>query len=231
MAHNFYEVKVLSAVRYGVFINIYLFGGVALTAFLTWQLHQIAILYIGVFVFCITPVFMKKIFRRKFIRDVKINFLLESIRIDFYKKGESDLFNRIEVDYNKINSYRFSEDVDSSAIALYTKNGSKVSLHFEDQIENDSDSIVSVFRKHLKGYNQRTLGQAKIHLKPSLYTTKFGTAVIACLGTGWILVSIYLLINIPKTVPFTTIGGIFFFLQILTQRKRDIQTNLQENDK
>ncbi|KEQ28444.1 hypothetical protein [Pedobacter antarcticus] len=229
MAGDFYEVKVLSAVRYGVFINIYLFGGVALTAFLTWQLHQIVILYIGVFIFCITPVFMKKIFRRKFIRDVKINFLPESIHIDFYKKGESDLFDRIEVDYNKINSYRFSENVDSSVIALYIENTSKLSLHFENQ--NDIDSIVSVFRKYLKDYNHRNVGRPKIRLKPSLYTTKLGTAVIIFLGIGWILISIYLLINIPKTIPFTTIGGIFFFLQILTQRKRDIQTSVMENGK
>lgn len=225
---NNYETTVLNAKAYRIFYFTYLFGGMALSAFLTWYLHQITILWGGVILFCVCPILLKKQFRFRFTQSAIILFGKDKMIIELYDIKNDILEEHIEHNYDEIKSYRILEENNESYLRLYFKTGDKKSYNFEEHKSENKGSIVYAFAKQVRWYNEHNQEGNKIALKPSFYTTKVAWYILIVLGIGYAVLFMYLINHLPKAIPFSVIGGIILFLSILVQRRRDIKQYQEE---
>jgi hypothetical protein len=217
-------VQLLSAQKYRYFIYFYLFGGLAAIALITWYTHQGLILVIGSLILSLCPVFFKKGFRKRFIYKACFEFHAEKIVVTTYSHGEETFLDKTEFRYDHLRSYRIFEAEDESYLKLYLQNNTEAAYNFEHADRDGSESTIAIFTKYIKAFNQ-TIGQSEyIVPKPSFYTTKVGTFILTIIGGGWLILLFFLLSRKPQVLPIAVLGGMWFFLQILTQRKRDIRS-------
>jgi len=216
------EAQLLSATKYRYFINIYLFGGLAAIALITWYTHQGLILVFGSLILCLCPVFFKKRFRKRFTYKACFEFDEEKIVVTTYSPDEQTVLDTTEFRYDRLRSYRVFEAVDESYLKLYLQNNTEAAYNFEHEDQHGGESTIAILSKYIKAFNQ-TIDQSEYIIpKPSFYTTKVGTFFLTIIGCGWLILSFFLLSRKHQALPIAVLGGMWFFIQILTQRKRDI---------
>lgn len=129
----------------------------------------------------------------------------------------------MEIEISNISSYKFEEGYGKTYIILYLKGGKKISLDFGDRISNQ-EYILDAILLYITSYNLQCEENEIIMRKPVFIATQLGLIFIICLGIVWAFISIFLAIYHRKTIPFTTIGGISFFIQMLTLRQKALRT-------
>ncbi|CAM4397831.1 hypothetical protein SAMN06265348_116104 [Pedobacter westerhofensis] len=210
-------IKLLYANRYRYFIYTYLLIGLSIMAIITWYTHQGLILTIGALIVCLAPVFFKRQFRHPYTKDCTIEFDKNKMLIEIPSDDSKTI---IEHRYECIKSYRCTEALNESYLGLYLRDGSRKDYNFDNQDIGTPDSVLTLFSKYIQNFNRST-DNDKVTIKPSLLISTFGTIILTTIGCGWLILLSYMLLQKPKILPIGILGGIFFFLQILSQRKRD----------
>lgn len=225
------EVKIINVKKYMILVFFYVIGGSLGLFLLALHLRIPSLMLIGLFAFIILPVVFLKTFRKAFVRNSVISFHDASFSIQLFNRKTEGKEEEHEYHYLDIKSYMTTEQVrdHSSSLKLYLKNGSKVEYTFVEQRYNNESDVIYKFAKQVKIYNAHNSGQSEIKYHPNLFATTIGGYLIAILGVCWIGLILFFVIYKHKALAPTTIGGILLFVQILFQRKRDLDKIAEEH--
>ena len=221
-----HEVKILNTNKYVIFINAYIIIGVFLTGLLSWHSRNTALPWIGGFIFLLIPVYAKSRLQKPFIQLASFGFNEAGICIQYHSAGGSSTRDHIQIRLVDLSAYEYDDGVGKCYFRFFFKNGKQKSFDFQDRVK-DEIYIIDKIIQHIKKYNGLLEGHGKITMKLSFIASGKGLFFILALGFGWMVICTYLAIHHIKAVPFTTIGGILFFIQIIILRKRDL-TNYKE---
>lgn len=200
--------------------------GTALTILIAMRFHSEIVIPIGILIFWLGPaLFFQNQLRKPFTKKATLNFRNDCISVGIFNKKNGELEQSNKIRFDEIKSFKAMNSTkdDSSFLKINFKNGSKLSYTFLQQSkENTKSSITSLVAEYIHLYNIQNENKTII-LAPSFFASKVGTYCIA--GLTIILIAAVLLQTIykPKTIPFTLFAGAILYLQIITQRKRDIR--------
>lgn len=207
--------------RYTVFITAYIFIGVTLTAILALLTHIEAIIWIGMALFIVAPGLFANFFRKSFTQQVKLLFADELLYIEKVEKYET-----INIYYGEIQSVRVIDSTkdDSLFLRVFFKDKTSLKFTFVKQSSKYLKVPVSeVLFQFLNSYNKTQVNDAKITIAPSLFARKEGKIYIYVISILLLIcIMLQILLN-PKTIPFSLLGAIAFYLVIVVQKKRDIE--------
>jgi hypothetical protein len=226
-AEETHIVKILNTKKYVIFINAYIILGVILTGLLTWHYRKIEVAWIGGFTFLLIPVLAKSHLQKPFNRIASFRFNEAGICIQFHCAGGTARQDHIRIRFVDLRAYEYDDGIGKCYFRFFFRNGKEKSFDFQDRIK-DEVYIIDKIIQHIKKHNGLLGGDDKITKKLSFIASRKGLFFILALGFGWMVICIYLATHHIKAVPFTTIGGILFFIQIIIHRKRELTNYKQE---
>ena len=216
------NTHIINARRYMTLIILILITGTLLTIILA-KVSQIFI--VGIFIFWIGPFFIQKRLKKPFFRKVCLDFYTDKISIKVFKRGDENLDDELEIFYSQIKAFKTinSSRDDTSFLKIVTKTGRVVKYTFVDQSnEGKSTDVTDVVKKYIRKFNSEHLPQDKIALLPSFFATKSGSIYIGILTLALIVVIIVQIIYKPGSIPFSIFAGLALTMQIIFQRKKDL---------
>jgi hypothetical protein len=224
---NTINTSVLSAKGFFIAMLLVIGIGTCLTIVISIKLHNIILIPVGIFIFWICPtlLFQKK-FRNYFTRKATVKFSPEYFSVEIFNRKTNELETIDNNNFSEIKSFKAinSAKDDSSFLKINFKNENKVSYTFLGQGKADrTTDITKLFVNYIHSFNNIQTGSEKITLAPNLFASKAGTFYIAALTILLIIALSLQIIYKPKTIPFTLFAGIFLYIQIIAQRKRDVR--------
>jgi hypothetical protein len=219
--------SIINAKRFFISMLLVIGIGTCLTIIIAIKLHSIIVIPIGIFIFWICPtlLFQKK-FRNSFTRKATVKFSSDYFSVEIFNRKTEELEHTDNNRLSEIKSFKAinSTKDDSSFLKINFKNGNKAAYTFLGQGKNDSNTdITNLVVNYIHSYNSTQSESEKITLAPNLFASKAGTFYIAGLTILLIIALSLQLIYKPKTIPFTLFAGIFLYIQIIAQRKRDVR--------
>ncbi|SHF03817.1 hypothetical protein [Flavisolibacter ginsengisoli] len=217
------ETTTINNKNYGIFIFVYIFGGIALFMLVGLSLHSVIIGVGGYITVMISPLFFEKQFRKRFIKKATVVFASDCLQIKQYRFSDNEPDDVAELPFNDIKSYKAwaSSKNDFSSIKFILADGTKTKYTFVEQY-GGKDDIVDILHKSIGIFNKSRAEGQKIRLIPNLFATKAGKYFIAVLTLLLITTIIVQIIYKPKTIPFSLLAGAMLYLQILAQRRKDL---------
>lgn len=228
--------SIVNAKRFFISMLLVVGIGTCLTIILAIKLHSIIVIPVGIFIFWICPtVLFQKKFRKFFTRKATVKFDPDYFSVEIFNRKTEELETTDNNDFSEIKSFKIinSAKDDSSFLKINFKNGNNVAYTFLGQGKVGSRTdITELVVNYIHSYNNAQNGKGKIILAPNLFTSKAGTFYIAAITILLIIALSLQLIYKPKTIPYTLLAGIFLYIQIIAQRKRDVRDleNFNEKD-
>lgn len=147
--------KIVEARKYSVLLLSYFLGGIFLSAFAAWQLHHLAILWIGFIIFGICPIIFKKYYKRPFIKKVSVECTNSYFDINVFDSKKDEVMSVHKYFYNDIKSYRTFESTteSSSQLKIWLREGGSVNYIFVEEKYDEGDSILNIIMKEIKAYS------------------------------------------------------------------------------
>lgn len=220
------DTHVIDAKKSLIFIIVYVFGGTLLTIISAVKFHSLLLSLILLFIFWLCPFLFKKQFRKFFTRKATVKFSSDYFSVEIFNRKTEELEHTDNNRFGEIESFKAinSTKDDSSFLKINFKNGNKAAYTFLGQGKRDSKTdITNLVVNYIHSYNSAQSESKKITLAPNLFASKAGTFYIAGLTVLLIIALSLQLIYKPKTIPFTLFAGIFLYIQIIAQRKRDVR--------
>jgi hypothetical protein len=220
------DTHVIDAKKSLIFIIVYVFGGTLLTIISAVKFHSLLLSLILLFIFWACPFLFQKQFRKYFTRKATVKFCSDYFSVEIFNRKTEKLEHTGNNRFGEIKSFKVinSTKDDSSFLKINFKNGNKAAYTFLGQGKNDSNTdITNLVVNYIHSYNGAQSETEKITLAPNLFASKVGTFYIAGLTILLIVALSLQLIYKPKTIPFTLFAGIFLYVQIIAQRKRDVK--------
>ena len=218
------EVYVINGKRYSLFILSILLIGTGVLIFLAKVFLLLGL--ISLIIFWVGPIFIQKRIRSPFLKKIDIGFSFDKISIELFNKEGERLEKKIEIYYHQIKAFKIinSDKDDTSYLKIICKDGQVISFSFTGQSnEGGKTDVTDLVVKYIHQFNNKQLPEDRITLIPSFFASKKGTVYIAILTLVLIVVLIYQIISKPSTIPFSIFASLLLTLQIISQRKRDLQ--------
>jgi len=197
--------------------------GTILTMYVAIHFKNPVLIFCGFIIFWAGPfVFLKKL-RKPYTKNVCIRLKEDAIVMDIYNNMTEALESHNEYKLDTIQYYQSynSAQGDTARLWMELKDGTMVNYTFVNQRAGNyvTDKITDL----ILGYNDNhgSDDDKKIILRPNFYATKIGNYAVVILAVGWICLLLFQIKNNPKTIPYTSMGGITFFITIWAQRQRD----------
>ena len=212
--------------KFNLFVVIFMFGGVSLTIFAAVKLHYTFVIFLGVFIFVVSPFLFQKRFRKAFSENATVSFFSDYFSIDF-KEINTDAI--VKTDINRFDQIKFfkiydSTENDFSSLKLIFSDNTKISYTFSNQRNDGSSTDINVLvRNYIKAYNSGKTSEAKIKIIPNLFATTSGLYFIAILIAMMITTLVFEIIYKPKTIPFSLTVFALIYLGFIAMRKIDIR--------
>ena len=225
------NTKIINSNKCIFFAALYMFLSISINLYISLEIiHNILILFIGVFITFIPLIFYKK-FQEKFTTNAIISFSNENINLKLFGRLSINLVNNYDFKYNQIGSFLAKDATkdNGSYLILKMKNNGSYSFRFLDE---EKTEITNLVFKHVLEFNESIINnQNKIKLTPGFFATKSGKIAVYILTALLIITVTVEIIFLEKCQSYLIIPGIVIYLGILLQRKNDLDTVKKWNDK